>query len=216
MIVRFKKPIYRKIFDLALPYLKVRRNEIHTKICYRFALELLKSVKANPEIVIPAVLLHDVGWSKVPPEKLGEAFGPTMKTLVYRDMHEKEGEKIARALLARVRYPQREADAIALIVGRHDSGQKADTIEEALVKDADKLYRYSDSAFSMDPETFGMTAKDYYDHVVPRIDPWFLTRRGKRIALRETESRRIEIFNSPAPRRGMAGDQTADFVGSHP
>jgi len=60
------KPIYQKIFERAKPFLRTRKNLIHTRIALRYAIKLLETVKGDEEVVIPAILLHDVGWKAVP------------------------------------------------------------------------------------------------------------------------------------------------------
>ena len=41
---------YRHIFQLAKPYLNIRRNDIHTEIVYRFAARLLASEPGDASI----------------------------------------------------------------------------------------------------------------------------------------------------------------------
>jgi hypothetical protein len=53
------------ILKLAKPYLQIRDNERHTFNAIEFALKLLEIYDAERTIVIPAMILHDVGWSKV-------------------------------------------------------------------------------------------------------------------------------------------------------
>lgn len=193
MIVRFKKPAYRKMFDLALPFLQTRRNELHTKISYRYALRLLKGEGGDPDVAIPGILLHDVGWIMVPEDQLKKAFGPKMSDVSLRDLHEREGARMAREILDRIGYPGELAGKIALYVSRHDSGHGAESVEEAIIKDSDKLYRFSPEAVSHDPAYFRMSVAAYLDHLGERIDPWFLTRKGRRIARAEMVLRREEF-----------------------
>jgi HD superfamily phosphohydrolase YqeK len=48
------------------PYLQIRDNERHTLNAIEFALKLMEIYVAERTIVIPAMILHDVGWSMVP------------------------------------------------------------------------------------------------------------------------------------------------------
>jgi HD superfamily phosphodiesterase len=59
-------PFYQKIFERAKPFLRTRKNIIHTKIALQYALKLLKKETGDDKIVIPGILLHDVGWKMVP------------------------------------------------------------------------------------------------------------------------------------------------------
>ena len=54
---------YKDIFEKAAPYLNTRKNEVHVSISYEFARRLLTHYpEADEEVVLPAVILHDVGW----------------------------------------------------------------------------------------------------------------------------------------------------------
>ena len=55
------KDIYRKMWKLARPYLDTRENETHTQVSLEFAQQLLKKEGGDENIVIPAIILHDVG-----------------------------------------------------------------------------------------------------------------------------------------------------------
>ena len=49
----------------ARPYLDVRNNDEHTIVAYALARILLDEIpEADESVVLPAVLLHDVGWKR--------------------------------------------------------------------------------------------------------------------------------------------------------
>ena len=131
--------IYGKIFKLAGPYLDTRDNDLHTRIAYSFALKLLEAEGGDEKIVIPAVLLHDVGWKTVPEELQLKAFGPGRNDLEINRIHEVEGAKIARELLQQAGYDPELVDQIVEIILEHDSRHEAISHNDALVKDSDKL-----------------------------------------------------------------------------
>ena len=99
------KPIHQKIFEKAKPFLHTRKNLIHTQIALRYALKLLKSEKGDEEVVIPAILLHDVGWNVIPEHLHLTAFGPNPSNPKLARVHEVEGAKIAKAILEKLHYP---------------------------------------------------------------------------------------------------------------
>jgi HD superfamily phosphodiesterase len=135
---------YQPIWQQAAPLLGVRSNDVHTQYCYVFA-ETLCDLRpeADREIVVPAVLLHDIGWSTVPSDKLLLAFGPHMQYPELRRQHEVEGARLARRILASVGCPAEQSEAIATIIDGHDTRRDALSLEDGLVKDADKLWRYT-------------------------------------------------------------------------
>ena len=71
-----KSQIYEIIYALAKPYLNTRKNDIHVESSYRFALQLLKDEPGDPEVVIPAIICHDLGWITLTEELQLKAFGP--------------------------------------------------------------------------------------------------------------------------------------------
>src|SRR5512139_1400039 len=97
------KPIYQKIFERAKPFLRTRKNLIHTRIALRYAMKLLETVKGDEEVVIPAILLHDVGWKVVPENVQLTAFGPNRSNPQAARLHEVEGAKTARKILEGLR-----------------------------------------------------------------------------------------------------------------
>ncbi|MCL6639551.1 MAG: phosphohydrolase, partial [Firmicutes bacterium] len=68
--------IHKKIYELARPFLNTRKNDVHIEISLDYALKLLEAESGDPDVVIPAVILHDLGWWSVPEEMQLKAFGP--------------------------------------------------------------------------------------------------------------------------------------------
>ncbi len=64
-MVRLKR-VYRRILELARPYLRARDGEAHVKDVLCFAFELLDGGGGEEEVVIPAVILHDTGRTSSP------------------------------------------------------------------------------------------------------------------------------------------------------
>ena len=71
--------IYHEIINVAKPFLDTRYNELHARVAYSFALKLLGAEGGDEAVVLPAVILHDIGWKSVPGELQLEAFGPGRK-----------------------------------------------------------------------------------------------------------------------------------------
>ena len=130
-----------KIWLCARPYLDVRNNDEHTAHAYWLARTLLDlHPAADPDIVLPAILMHDVGWKSVPDDERMLAITPGVKRPDIIRKHEIEGAAIARRELAGSGLP---IEAIAAIIDGHDSRPEAISLEDSLVKDADKLWRFT-------------------------------------------------------------------------
>jgi len=126
----------------ARAYLDVRNNDEHTIVAYGLARMLIDQTPgADESVVLPAILLHDVGWKRIDPDLLLLAIGrnPTRKDLV-RD-HEVHGVQIARDILARHRPEGVDIEAVLAIIDGHDTTREARSTNDAVVKDADKGWR---------------------------------------------------------------------------
>ncbi len=177
----------RKIYDLiaarAKPYLDTRENDSHVAVCYAAAKRLLAAhPEADPEIVLPAILLHDVGWKMIPEEKQLTAFGPHAKDMATRRTHEVAGVEIARAILGAVGYEPEKTREILTIIDGHDSRGESLSLNDALVKDADKLWRFAPVGFMTDCRRFHIDHRVHLAWLGRRITEWFFTHAAKEIA----------------------------------
>jgi len=179
------KPIYQRIFEKAKPFLRTRKNLIHTRIALRYALELLKSEKGDEATVIPAIILHDVGWSVVPEHLHLSAFGPNPTNPKLGKLHEVEGAKIAKTILEKFNYPPEKVEEIFKIIRGHDSRKRPLSWNDRIVKDSDKLWRYSRKGMEIDLSRFRIPRKEYLVFLEDIIDHWFLTPMATKIARKE-------------------------------
>lgn len=193
MIVEMK-PIYQNIYEQAKPFLRIRKNLIHTRIAFQYALKLLKIEKGEEEIIIPAILLHDVGWSVIPENLHLTAFGPNPSNPELARVHEVEGAKIAKHILEAVHYPPKKVKEICRIIRGHDSRKRPISFNDRIVKDADKLWRYSQKGVAIEIDRFNISLPEFLTYLEGKIDQWFLTSTAKKMARQETSER-----NTPLP-----------------
>jgi len=179
------KPVHQKIFEKAKPFLRTRKNLIHTRIALRYALKLLKSEKGEEGVVIPAIILHDVGWKVIPEHLHLTAFGPNPSNPKLTKVHELEGAKIAKAILEKIHYPPKKLKEICQIIRGHDSRGRPLSWNDRIVKDSDKLWRYSRRGMAIDLGRFQIPRREYLVFLEAIIDHWFLTPTGKEIARKE-------------------------------
>jgi HD superfamily phosphodiesterase len=202
---------FQSVFELAMPFLKTRFNLPHTYIVYQYAQLLLQEEGGSREIALPACILHDVGWSCIPEDQQLRAFGPIIRDPDSRRKHEVEGVLIARQILRQVDYEGSLVKQIIEIIDGHDTTAKARSLEDAITKDSDKLFRLSAFGFRIDCERFQVDLQSYWPHLLKKIDEWFLTRTGKELAAHEAHDRDREIRerkNPPSPplaKGGMGG-----------
>lgn len=191
--------IYERIWELAGPYLDTRKNDIHTEISTGFAGRLLALEGGDEDIVIPAIILHDVGWKKVPEDLQLKAFGPKVSMPEWNRVHEVEGAGIAGEILQKVNYPEDKILEIQEIIKGHDSRKEPISHNDSVVKDADKLWRYTETAIRGIQMGFGLTYEACIERLRRNLEPWFLTESGKRMATEEIEKRTKEL-KKPDPK----------------
>ena len=183
--------VENRIFQLAKPFLSVMNNDAHTQDAVDLAFRLLGAEDGERDLVIPAVILHDVGWSKVPEDlhlltrKPGSDKGLTR-------MHEVEGVKIARSILDKMADHHLPVDEILEIINGHDTREKAVTIHDGIVKDADKLSRYSMTFWDI-VQRSGIDPAELCDRLESRAREWFFLPLSKEIAEEKLRQRRHEI-----------------------
>lgn len=97
----------------------------HTKRVFAYAKTLGNAEKANMDIVLPAVLLHDVGMT-VDASFVG---------------HVVKSKLLARGILKDIGYNETDIEFIVKVIGSHHPvpGIMLDTLEEKILYDADNM-----------------------------------------------------------------------------
>jgi len=103
---------------------------------------------ANNEVVIPAAIMHDIGYSRCSDEELiavNEMRNGRLGELcdLAKRNHMVYGAEMAQAILDRVNYDPRLIDSIVGIIARHDLQDDCISLDESIVRDADKVWRYT-------------------------------------------------------------------------
>jgi len=189
---RFIQELYLR----AEPCLKMRNDSIHTRVAHSYALLLLQKEGGDRCIVEPAIILHDVGWSALKPDDIETAYGARAtgtKARALNRIHEIRGAGIAAEILAGLGCDAITTGKIVKIIERHDSGKNPDTMEEKLVKDADKLWRFSKIGYPYELQRQATTHAARHAFLSKKIDNWFFTRTAKALAEKELEERVKEL-----------------------
>ena len=111
-----------------------------------------------------------------------KAFGPKMTDPDLRRVHEVEGARIANEILTAVGYDAARREEIVAIIDGHDSRETAMSLNDKVVKDADKLWRFSRTAMEIDHRRFGYELREYFGWLERQIDDWFFTPEATRMA----------------------------------
>jgi HD superfamily phosphodiesterase len=182
------------VWAAARPYMRARKNDVHIPLAYDYALRLLEHhPAADREVVLLAILLHDIGWAVVDQEAIyRDAFGPGMMESEVRVAHEKQGARLAREILSELGSEAELIDRVVEIIDGHDTRAEALSAEDELVKDSDALWRFSVAGIAIACDWFGLTPGEYADRTEPQIEDRLFTEAARAIARRElAQTRRV-------------------------
>ena len=176
-------PLHDAMWQRAASFLRVRSNDAHTLYSYGLAQALVDlHPEADPDVVLPAIMLHDTGWSQVPADDVLAAIAPGGSRPDLVLLHEKEGARIARQILGEVGYDPARTETIVAIVDGHDSRREALSLDDALVKDADKLWRLTPHGVDTVMDWFGLTREQAHRLIGSRVHDHLFTDAARTIA----------------------------------
>lgn len=163
---------FKQIWEKAFPYQDKRKDKGHAYIVTKFAREILKSEKGDEDIVIPAAILHDVGWSQISEQErmyLFKTMPGSQKDKELRIKHQIEGVKLAKKILKENHYDNRLIKEILNIISEHDTRKGTLNLNEAIMRDADKLWMFSEKGFQADLERRKISVKKWAEYLISVI-----------------------------------------------
>ena len=184
------KKIYVEIFQEAIPFLKKGKKKDfvkHTEWVVKSIEMLLKKEKGNGDILIPAAILHDTGWSKVPLSLQGVRRGPKVKKAL--ELHLKYSSPIAEEILNSFSYDKTKIKEIIDVILAHKF-KNPRNLNKRLLIDADTLSDTFKEPFYEDVRQYKTTPKQNYNY---RKENKFYTKTARIVFNKELEKRRKEI-----------------------
>ncbi len=162
---------YDAVWRRAEPYLRARKNDVHIPLSFAWAQRLLAAYgEADRDIVSLAILLHDIGWYSIDMEDIvNKGFGPDMMKSDVRFLHESEGVRLSRIVLEETGWPQAAIAAVAEIIDGHDTRPDPRHLNDRLVRDADKLWRFSVTGVAVACDWFKMTPHRYAERLEQQV-----------------------------------------------
>ncbi|HII15445.1 MAG TPA: HD domain-containing protein [Nanoarchaeota archaeon] len=155
------KEIYKTILDKALPYYKkAREGDIeHIKWLFIIIPKFVDESEVDYDILMPVLLLHDVGYSKVPK-------GSNPFNLDIRKVHSEEGAKIAEEILNELNYPKNKIKEIKRLILKHDNWAFGDSFKDEPVlrifNNFDFMWMASKKGFDIARKFMNKKAKEFY------------------------------------------------------
>ena len=177
--------------------MRARKNDVHIPLSFWYAERLLeRHPEADADVVLLAIMFHDTGWAVIDEDRIfreGFATGDQEVDLSsdVRILHEKEGARLAAEALGGEWDPSIVEEVVAIIDG-HDSRLHALSRNDELVKDADKLWRYSVTGLAVSCDWFAMTPGQYAVRLERQVREALFTDAAREIGARDlAQSRAI-------------------------
>lgn len=159
---------YDPVWRAAEPYMRARKNDVHVPLSFAWAQRLLAEYpEADADVVSLAILLHDIGWYSIDmADIIDKGFsGPNMLQSDVRYLHEAEGIRLARPILRDTGWPADVADRVCAIIDGHDTRPEPRHLDDRLVRDADKLWRFEVTGIAVACDWFKTTPRGYADRL---------------------------------------------------
>ena len=186
---------YDEVWRASETYMRARKNDVHIPLSYAFARELLKRYpEADEDIVSLAILLHDIGWYSIDMHDIIEkGFGPDMMQSEVRFLHEREGVRMSREVLELTNWPEPIIAAVGEIIDGHDTRPHARSLNDRLVRDADKLWRFTVTGVAVASDWFKLTPRQYADRLEGQV-AILETEAGRQMAAQTLAETRIALM----------------------
>ena len=143
---------------------RVRRGEgrgddwDHTLRAVGYARQLLRTEPGDPDIVLPALYLHDIGWSRVDYSDFTNAPPAQKKNADSVRLHMIRGAEMAAEILEEFGCDPEKSRAIVDIVAVHDDPEKPFQMNDpsaVIVAEADRLDRFGPDSIRRYARMFG-------------------------------------------------------------
>lgn len=165
--------LWRKV----IPETRARGNDFHLPLSVAYAHRLCEAYpQADRQLVLIATLLHDTGWAHVDEDRIiSEGFRGDWRQADIRYEHEVQGCLVARRVLPDLGYSDEFVENVCAIIDGHDTRQEAHSLEDALMRDADRSWRFDRVGIALASGWFGQTPDYYTDRLENEIIPELIT-----------------------------------------
>ena len=153
---------FEKIWGLAMPYLKkgVMKDFVsHTKYVVKSMEMIIDGEGGDRNILIPAAILHDVGWSKV--DSSLQSNDDLEKKRLGQRQHIAFAKEIIKEVLDKADYSKEDIQKIVEIVMAHKF-QDPEEKEKQMLIDADNLSDTFKEQFDSDVASYHSTPEQVY------------------------------------------------------
>jgi len=158
------KEIYKQILNKSIPYYEeARKGDIeHINWLFNIIPKYINKTEIDFDILMPLVILHDIGYSKVPKNS-------NPYNLDIRELHSKEGAKISEKILISLKYPKSKIKEIKRLILKHDNWAFGDDFSDEpalrIFNNFDFMWMASEKGFDIVRRFMKKTPKEFYKQI---------------------------------------------------
>ncbi len=186
---------YDPVWREAEPYMRARKNDVHIPLSFGWAQRLLDHYEdADRDICSLAILLHDIGWYSIDMDQIiNEGFrGENFLQSDVRYLHESEGVRLGTEVLRATGWGETIIAAVCEIIDGHDTRPSPHHLNDSIVRDADKLWRFSVTGVAIACDWMDMTPHEYARRLRDQFDK-LETEMGRNFAIAELKVTEKEL-----------------------
>ncbi|QTA93064.1 HD domain-containing protein [Desulfonema magnum] len=183
------KSIEKRLEEIAKPLLRKGRKGDweHVTRTLDYGRYLLQHEEGEADIIIPALYLHDIGWSQIKFQDFTNAPPALANHTRSKYLHMERGAELANKILQDIGYNPVKRCVIVSIISVHDIPEKIFAMENpsaTLVMEADRLDRYGLESLRRFEDIFGpdyLKGEDgqhWIAYLREGLKSWFKTRTG--------------------------------------
>lgn len=159
---------YDPVWTRAEPYMRARKNDVHIPLSFDWCVRLLNEhLSADRDVCLLAILLHDIGWYAIDHGDIIEQGFRSENYLTsdVRYLHEVEGVRLGTEVLQETGWDASVIAQVCEIIDGHDTRPDPHHLNDRIVRDADKLWRFDVTGIAIASDWFGKTPHAYVDHL---------------------------------------------------
>ena len=175
---------YDPVWRACEPYMRARKNDVHIPLSFVWAQLLLDEYpEADRDVCSLAILLHDIGWYSIDQKDIIEKgfSGPNMLQSDVRYLHEAESIRLGTEAMRANGWSEEVIAAVNEIIDGHDTRTEPRHLNDRIVRNADKLWRFSVTGVAVACDWFKTTPHGYADRLETQKDQ-LETDAGRRFA----------------------------------
>ncbi|MBN1618308.1 HD domain-containing protein [Candidatus Dojkabacteria bacterium] len=166
---------------------------LHSKLVTLAMEEIIAGEGGNKDVLIPAAMLHDIGWVNVPEKYQADVKGEDKE--IAEKLHLEKAPEIIKEVLEELGYSKELINSIIRVVINHKSKEPNGDTEIACMVDADNLSDTYKEGFYSNVVSYGLSPTTVFEY---RSKNKFFTDTARSIFEGHLKDRKAEIESGEA------------------